>query len=72
MPFLSKKQAAWGNSPTGKRALGGAGKVAEWNQSTDFKSLPERKSGALKSRIRKKPYGRDDSELDRSTSGLTA
>lgn len=39
MPFVSRKQAAWGNSPAGRRALGD---VAEWNASTDFSSLPER------------------------------
>ena len=40
MPFLSKKQAAWGNSPPGQKALGGKAKVAEWNGATDFAHLP--------------------------------
>jgi hypothetical protein len=40
MPFVSKAQARWGNSPSGRRALGD---VDEWNQSTDFHDLPERK-----------------------------
>lgn len=39
MPFVSKAQARWGNSPAGRKALGD---VSEWNNSTDFKSLPER------------------------------
>lgn len=40
MPFKSRLQARWANSPTGVKALGGKAKVAEWNHSTDFKKLP--------------------------------
>lgn len=43
MPFVSKKQNAWAHTPSGTKALGGEAKVAEWDQSTDFSSLPERK-----------------------------
>lgn len=39
MPFVSKAQARWGNSPAGRKALGD---VNEWNHATDFNSLPER------------------------------
>lgn len=39
MPFVSKAQARWGNSPAGHKALGD---VDEWNHATDFSSLPER------------------------------
>ena len=39
MPFASKAQARWGNSPAGHKALGDVG---EWNKATDFSSLPER------------------------------
>lgn len=39
MPFVSKAQARWGNSPAGRRALGN---VAEWNHATNFATLPER------------------------------
>ena len=39
MPFVSKAQARWGNSPEGRKALGD---VDEWNKATDFSSLPER------------------------------
>ena len=39
MPFLSRAQARWGNSPAGRKALGD---VSEWNNATDFNHLPER------------------------------
>lgn len=42
MPWLSKAQARWGNSPAGLKALGGEEKVSEWNRATT-KPLPERK-----------------------------
>lgn len=42
MPFLSKKQMAWGNSPAGIKALGGKDKVQEWNAATNQKTLPLR------------------------------
>ena len=48
MPFLSKKQAAWGNSPAGQKALGGKAKVAEWNGATDFAHLPTSKVEAAR------------------------
>ncbi len=41
MPFVSKAQARWGNSPSGHKALGNEG---EWNKSTDFSHLPEKHS----------------------------
>lgn len=42
MPFFSKAQQRWGNSPAGVAALGGKEKVAEWNGATKG-ALPERK-----------------------------
>ncbi len=48
MPFKSRAQQRWGNSPSGQKALGKAG-VAEWNSTTGNKSLPER-LGHTKSR----------------------
>lgn len=39
MPFVSKAQARWGNSPAGHKALGD---VDEWNSATDFSHLPEK------------------------------
>lgn len=44
MPWKSKKQAAWGHSPAGLKALGGKKSVSEWDSATNFTSLPERKS----------------------------
>jgi hypothetical protein len=40
MPFKSKKQQAWGNSPAGTKALGGKKAVAEWNRATP-KNIPK-------------------------------
>jgi hypothetical protein len=42
MPWLSKKQEAWGHSPSGLKALGGPASVREWDAATNQKSLPER------------------------------
>lgn len=42
MPFKSKQQMKWGNSPAGIKALGGKKKVAEWNRATKGKKLPTR------------------------------
>lgn len=42
MPFKSKAQQKWGNSPAGVKALGGKKKVAEWNAATKGKKLPAR------------------------------
>ena len=44
MPFLSKAQQRWGHSPAGIKALGGKQAVHEWDQATNFGSLPERKA----------------------------
>ncbi len=43
MPFVSRKQQAWGHSPAGEKALGGPAKVAEWDAATKGKTLPMRK-----------------------------
>lgn len=40
MPFVSKKQQAWGNSPAGIKALGGKKAVAHWNKETP-KNIPK-------------------------------
>jgi hypothetical protein len=40
MPWKSQKQAAWGNSPSGVKALGASG-VKEWNAATKGKKLPK-------------------------------
>jgi hypothetical protein len=43
MPYKSEAQRRWAHTPAGKRALGGAEKVKEWDRATKGKSLPERK-----------------------------
>ena len=40
MPFVSKKQQAWGNSPAGIKELGGKKAAAEWNRATP-KNIPK-------------------------------
>jgi hypothetical protein len=42
MPWRSKAQEAWGHTPAGERALGGAAAVAEWDAATAEKHLPAR------------------------------
>ena len=39
MPWKSTQQARWGHSPAGKKALGGASKVSEWDSATPKGSL---------------------------------
>jgi hypothetical protein len=40
MPWRSRRQSRWGNSPTGRREMG-ASKVREFNDATDWLVLPE-------------------------------
>ncbi len=47
MPFKSRAQSRWANSPAGLRALGGKDKVDEWKQATNFDELPEKVEGVL-------------------------
>jgi hypothetical protein len=51
MPFLSKRQARWGHSPSGLRALGGEEAVKEWDSETDFAHLPDT-TGIQKEKVR--------------------
>jgi hypothetical protein len=39
--FRSKAQNAWAHTPAGEKALGGPAKVKEWEQATNYSSLPE-------------------------------
>ncbi len=55
MPFKSKAQQRWGHSPSGQKALGGPDVVSEWDQSTDFGSLPEKAEGVLSKALKRKP-----------------
>jgi hypothetical protein len=53
MPWKSKAQERWGNSPAGHKALGDSG-VNEWNQASKGKKLPEHTVGkAIKKQIGK-------------------
>ena len=52
IPFKSKAQERWGNSPSGKAALGKAG-VKEWDQASKGLKLPN-KVGALTKKARGK------------------
>ena len=43
MPFVSRAQQRWGNSPVGRKALGGQAAVDEWNDATPKgDSVPQR------------------------------
>lgn len=44
MPWKSNKQAAWGHSPAGVKALGGTAKVKEWDSATVASKAVRRKS----------------------------
>lgn len=44
MPWKSNKQAAWGHSPAGVKALGGPAKVKEWDSATLASKAVRRKS----------------------------
>jgi len=55
MPFRSRAQSRWGNSPAGLRALGGKDKIDEWNASTDLGSLPEKAEGMISKALKRKP-----------------
>ena len=42
MPFKSDAQRRWGHTKEGEQALGGPSKVAEWDEATKGKDLPEK------------------------------
>jgi len=42
MPYASDAQRRWAHTKRGKRALGGARKVREWDAASEGLSLPER------------------------------
>ena len=48
MPWKSKAQERWGNSPAGQKALGDSG-VSEWNSASKGMKLPEKKAPRRKS-----------------------
>jgi hypothetical protein len=54
MPFVSKAQERWGNSPSGRKALGS--KLGEFNSASKGLKLPARVSkpkGILSGKVRK-------------------
>src|ERR1700722_15514141 len=76
MPFVSRAQQRWGNSPSGREALGGQAAVDEWNSATPKgKRVPERVKKVNKMRKRgvisdkahdrhlSKYGGKDDQEI---------
>ena len=50
MPYRSKAQARWAHTSAGKKALGGAANVREWDRETKGKKLPERVGRKKKSK----------------------
>jgi hypothetical protein len=48
MPYTSKAQQRWAHTAKGKKALGGAAKVAEWDKASKGKKLPARAKGSKK------------------------
>jgi hypothetical protein len=52
MPFLSEAQRRWGHTAEGEKALGGAAKVAEWDEATKGKHIPKRVSEGRRSQYR--------------------
>ena len=47
MPYKSDAQRRWAHTRTGTKALGGSGKVAEWDAASKGRDFPERKSKSL-------------------------
>jgi hypothetical protein len=41
MPYKSTSQQGWAHTPAGTKALGGEDKVAEWDESSKGKDLPD-------------------------------
>jgi hypothetical protein len=50
MPFVSKAQIRWGNSPSGRKALGSG--LKEWNSASKGLKLPD-KVGALRKNMKR-------------------
>lgn len=43
MPYKSIQQERWAHTPEGRKALGGASKVKEWDQASKGLKLPQRR-----------------------------
>ena len=61
-PWVSQVQAAWGNSPAGKEALGSSG-VKEWNDATKGKKLPKKVAKTDKVCMPKKDFVEEHEDL---------
>ena len=44
MPYRSEAQRRWAHTKAGTEALGGPGKVSEWDKASENLKLPARKS----------------------------
>ncbi len=44
MPYKSQAQERWAHTAAGEKALGGKGKVKEWDRASKGKKLPARKN----------------------------
>jgi hypothetical protein len=57
MPWLSASQRRWGHTEEGEEALGGPGKVAEWDSAGKGEKVPEKVVDRHLNRTLKKPKG---------------
>jgi hypothetical protein len=48
MPYVSDSQRRWAHTPAGTKALGGAGKVAEWDAASKGKTLRTQAARSIK------------------------
>jgi hypothetical protein len=46
MPYVSGAQRGWAHTPAGTKALGGPGKVAEWDQASKGQHVPYKVGGS--------------------------
>ena len=46
MPYRSEKQRKWAHTPAGTKALGGPGKVREWDRATRKRRIRRKVIGA--------------------------
>jgi hypothetical protein len=52
MPYKSDQQRKWAHTPKGTKALGGPDKVAEWDEASKGKALPQSKPNRSKAKSR--------------------
>ena len=54
MPWASDQQRKWGHTAAGKKALGGAKAVHEWDEATKGKKLPKHAKKKSTSRTKRR------------------